>query len=65
MSEVLVTCLQVLVDEQTGKCKGVGFVNYSEARAARDAINALHGTKVGDKLMHVSLQTHRGARNSS
>lgn len=53
-------CPQVLVDEQTGQCRGVGFVNYLDAASAIQAINALHGVKVGDKLLYVSLQTHRG-----
>lgn len=49
--------VKVLPDEQTGKCKGVGFVNYGDAAGARRAINALHGSKLGDKLLHVSEQT--------
>lgn len=52
--------VKVLPDEQTGKCKGVGFVNYGDAAGARKAINALNGSKLGDKLLHVSEQTpHR------
>ncbi|KAL3133214.1 hypothetical protein ABBQ38_007101 [Trebouxia sp. C0009 RCD-2024] len=49
--------VKVLPDEQTGKCKGVGFVNYGDAAGARRAINALNGSKLGDKLLHVSEQT--------
>ena len=49
--------VKVLPDEQTGKCKGVGFVNYGDAAGARKAINALNGSKLGDKLLHVSEQT--------
>lgn len=49
--------VKVLPDEQTGKCKGVGFVNYGDVVGARRAINALNGSKVGEKLLHVSEQT--------
>ena len=49
--------VKVLPDEQTGRCKGVGFVNYGDAAGARRAINALNGSKLGDKLLHVSEQT--------
>ena len=51
--------VKVLVDDQTGKCRGVGFVNYADPNSALSAIQGLHGIKVGDKLLHVSLQTHR------
>jgi RNA recognition motif-containing protein len=43
----------------SNKCKGVGFVNYAEAGAALRAMQALHGTKAGERLLHVSLQTPR------
>lgn len=52
--------VKVLSDVQTGKCKGVGFVNYGDATGAFKAIDALHGSKLGDKFLHVSLQTHKG-----
>ncbi len=51
--------VKVLNDPVTGTCRGVGFVNYSEHASAVRAIQALHGTKIADKLLHVSLQTPR------
>lgn len=33
--------------------------NFAEHTSATRSIQALHGTKVGDKLLHVSLQTPR------
>lgn len=33
--------------------------NFAEHTSAVRSIQALHGTKVGDKLLHVSLQTPR------
>jgi RNA recognition motif-containing protein len=51
--------VKVLTDPQSGQCRGVGFVNFAEHASAVRSIQALHGTKVGDKSMHVSLQTPR------
>jgi RNA recognition motif-containing protein len=51
--------VKVLNDPQSGQCRGVGFVNFAEHQSALRSIQALHGSKVGDKLMHVSLQTPR------
>lgn len=55
--------VKVLVDEQSGQCKGVGFVNYAIPPAALLAVQSLHGVRVGEKLLHVSLQTHTRLRN--
>ena len=52
--------VKILSDEDTGKCRGVGFVNYGDAKGALKAVQALHGSKLNDKLLHVSFQTHRG-----
>lgn len=51
--------VKVLLDNATGKCRGVGFINYADHTSAVHAVQGLHGTKVGDKLLHVSLQQPR------
>lgn len=51
--------VKVLCDPETGACRGVGFVNFAEHDAAVRAMQGLHGAKVHDKLLHVSLQTPR------
>ena len=57
--------VQVMLDEATGKCRGVGFVNYTSLEGARTAIAAMHGSIAGDKMLHVSLQQQRdGSRGS-
>ncbi len=53
-----VLSVKVLADE-AGRCRGVGFVNYRDAQAALEAIQTLNGSRTGDKLLHVSLQTSR------
>jgi RNA recognition motif-containing protein len=54
-----VLSVRILNDEQTGKCRGVGFVNYADPTSALAAIQTMHGLRVGDKMLHVSLQTQR------
>ena len=45
-----VLSVKVLTDE-SGKCRGVGFVNFSENDAAVRAQRALHGAKVCGLLL--------------
>lgn len=52
-----------VLEDEAGQCKGVGFVNFLDQDAAQRAIEALHGKKVGEKELHVSLQTQRPKRN--
>mmetsp|Transcript_27234 Transcript_27234/g.68544 ORF Transcript_27234/g.68544 Transcript_27234/m.68544 type:complete len:429 (-) Transcript_27234:339-1625(-) len=54
-----IASVRVMTDDATGVCKGVGFVNYVDHAAALEAIRDLHGLQLGDKQLHVSLQTHR------
>ncbi|KAI8471201.1 MAG: hypothetical protein J3K34DRAFT_458441 [Monoraphidium minutum] len=51
--------VKVLCDSDTKVCRGVGFVNFAQHDDAARAMQALHGTKIGDRLLHVSLQTPR------
>ena len=55
--------IKVLIAPETGKCKGVAFVNYATSDAAMAAVEALHGTKLGEKVLHVSMQLFRGQRS--
>ena len=57
--------VQVMLDDATGKCKGVGFVNYMSFEGARAAITAMHGSIVGDKVLHVSLQQQRDSSRNN
>lgn len=50
------------LEDEKGSCRGVGFVNFGEGGAAARAVQALNGAKVGDRNLHVSLQTHRPPR---
>jgi hypothetical protein len=51
-----VLSVRVLVDDATGRCNGVGFVNFSAPDAARAAHEAMNGVGMGDRLLHVMVQ---------
>ncbi|KAI3430894.1 hypothetical protein D9Q98_009303 [Chlorella vulgaris] len=50
--------LRILVDDSTGQCNGTGFVNYADGIAGERARQAMNGMRVGDKILHVMVQTH-------
>ena len=51
--------VKVLLEENSHRCRGVGFVNFTDSQGALNAIQNVHGVKVADKVLHVSLQTNR------
>ncbi|KAL4430958.1 hypothetical protein ABPG75_006214 [Micractinium tetrahymenae] len=51
-----ISSVRVLIDEATGRCNGIGFVNYMTADAARQAQEAMNGVNMGDRLLHVMVQ---------
>ncbi len=52
--------VKVMLDDVTGLCKGVGFVNYCDADGGARAVRAMNGALVGDRRLHVALQAPRG-----
>lgn len=53
--------LRILIDEGSGLCNGTGFVNYADQGAAERARAAMNGMRVGDRILHVMVQTnHHG-----
>ena len=49
-----VTQAQVMMERDTGRSKGFGFVEMHEAQQARSAIAALHGRPLGGRTLVVS-----------
>jgi cold-inducible RNA-binding protein len=45
---------QVVTDRDTGRSKGFGFVEYSDANAARAAIAAMNGKENGGRSLTVN-----------
>jgi RNA recognition motif-containing protein len=63
-----VTSAKVITDKFTGKSKGFGFVEMSDATAAKKAIAELDNGTVDDrtiKVMEARPKEERPARNSS
>ena len=60
---------RVIVDRDTGRSKGFGFVEMSSDGSAQAAIDALNGTEVKGRTVNVSIARERtddggGFRNS-
>ncbi len=45
----------LVMDKETGKSKGFGFVEMAVDHEGEDAIKALHGSKIGKKKIRVKL----------
>jgi RNA recognition motif-containing protein len=49
-----VESVSVIMDRETGRARGFGFVEMAEASAAADAIRALDGTQMGGRALKVN-----------
>ena len=49
-----VDSVNVIMDRETGRARGFGFVEMAEASAATDAIRALDGTQMGGRALKVN-----------
>ena len=59
-----VTEATVITDRDTGRSKGFGFVEMGDEQAARNAIERLNGTLLGDRTITVSEARERQATGS-
>lgn len=50
-----VQACSIVLDKETGKSKGFGFVEMENATEAEAAISALHGSQVGNQKIRVKL----------
>eukprot|EP01023_Acetabularia_acetabulum_P016419 TRINITY_DN1810_c0_g1_i8.p1 TRINITY_DN1810_c0_g1~~TRINITY_DN1810_c0_g1_i8.p1 ORF type:complete len:474 (-),score=80.80 TRINITY_DN1810_c0_g1_i8:406-1827(-) len=53
----------VMHEKDTGKARGVGFVNYVDGNSATAAIQQLNGLKVEDKILGVAYQNSKRRLN--
>ncbi len=60
-----VNSAKVIVDRDTNRSKGFGFVEMSSASEASDAINALNGTDFEGRQMNVSEAKPMEKRSNS
>lgn len=60
--------VRVMLDEETGACRGIGFVNFLRRSEALAAINALNGKVApgsgSDRVLQISMQSPRDSRAS-
>ena len=56
---------KVIMDQETGRSKGFGFVEMRTVEAARAAIDALHGKDIEGRNMTVNEARPREDRRSS
>lgn len=54
-----VSSAKVMMDRETGRSKGFGFVEMASAEGAQGAISALHGTTVDGRALVVNLARPR------
>ncbi|HEY7984527.1 MAG TPA: RNA-binding protein [Ktedonobacterales bacterium] len=59
-----VTDATVLIDRDTGRSKGFGFVQMADDAAARKAIAELNGSTLGDRTLRVDEAQARPDRGS-
>lgn len=52
----------IIIDRETGRSKGFGFVEMSDESDADAAINALHGTEQGGRTITVNEAKPRAPR---
>jgi RNA recognition motif-containing protein len=55
----------VIMDRDTGRSKGFGFVEMSSSAEAADAIQALNGQEFGGRALNVSEAKEMQPRNSA
>lgn len=53
---------KMIVDRETGKSKGFGFIEVQPPELANQAVEALDGTDVGGRTMRVSIARPREPR---
>lgn len=50
----------VVMDRDTGRSRGFGFVEYADDQSARNAMTALDGTDMGGRTLRVNEAHERG-----
>jgi RNA recognition motif-containing protein len=53
---------QVVVDRETGRSRGFGFVNFEDNKSMNDAIKGMNGQELGGRNITVDQANHRPRR---
>nr|GEZ69119.1 glycine-rich RNA-binding protein 2, mitochondrial-like [Tanacetum cinerariifolium] len=60
MSSKLFVGARVIIDRESGRSRGFGFVNYDADESANVAMKAMDGQELNGRSIRVSLATERG-----
>ncbi|GJM19499.1 MAG: hypothetical protein DHS20C14_17120 [Phycisphaeraceae bacterium] len=58
-----VTSATIVMDRETGRPRGFGFVEFADAESARKAIDATNGQEVGGRTLNVNEAKPREPRS--
>ncbi|CAN6231700.1 unnamed protein product [Urochloa humidicola] len=53
---------EVVVDRETGRSRGFGFVQFEDQKSMNDAIQGMNGQQVGGRNVNVSQANQRSRR---
>ena len=59
-----VASAQVIIDRDTGRSRGFGFVEMADETNARDAISGLNGKDLGGHVLTVNEAKPRGSQDN-
>ena len=59
-----VASAQVIIDRDTGRSRGFGFVEMADETNARDAISGLNGKDLGGRVLTVNEAKPRGSQDN-
>lgn len=57
--------IQLIMDQDTGRSKGYGFITYAEAEDAKKALEQMNGFELAGRAMKVGHVTERGGYNEA
>ena len=60
-----VSSAQVIMDRETGRSRGFGFVEMASAQEAQEAIDALNGTDLAGRALNVNEARPKADRGGS
>lgn len=60
-----VTSTRIIIDRETGRSKGFGFVEMSDEKAGKNAVEALEGIEIEGRTLRVSVANEKERSNNN
>lgn len=57
-----VTSTRIIIDRETGRSKGFGFIEMSDEEAGKNAVEALEGVELEGRTLRVSVANEKERR---